>query len=327
MRALCWHGKEDVRIDRVADPTIQDAGDIIVKVTSTAICGSDLHIYDGYIPTKERGDVLGHEFMGQVVEVGHAVRRLKKGDRVVVPFPIACGRCFFCQHDLWSLCDESNPNESMLDKMYGHGGAALFGYSHLFGGFAGGQAEYVRVPYGDIGPLKVPDGLADEQVLFLSDIFPTGYGAVEEAGVVPGATVAVWGCGLVGQFAVQAWLLGAGRVIAIDRVPERLAMARKIGRAETIDASEEQVMDRLNERTNHRGPDLCVDAVGMEARGVGTVEAVVDRVKQAVMLGTDRPHVLREVIQACRKGGRLAVPGVYAGAIDKSRSARRSARA
>jgi threonine dehydrogenase-like Zn-dependent dehydrogenase len=266
----------------------------------------------------EQGDVLGHEFMGEVVEVGHGVTRLSHGDRVVVPFPIACGHCFFCERDQWSLCDDSNPNKSMLDKMYGHGGAALFGYSHLFGGFAGGQAEYVRVPYGDIGPLKVPGGLADEQVLFLSDIFPTGYGAVEEAGVMPGDTVAVWGCGPVGQFAIQsAWLLGAGRVFGIDRVPERLALARAKGRAETIDAGAEHVMDRLNELTGNRGPDLCVDAVGMEAHGVGTVDAVVDRVKQAVMLGTDPPHVLREAIQACRKGGRVAVPGVYAGVVDK----------
>jgi len=318
MRALCWHGTEDVRIDTVPDPGIEAPGDAIVKVTSTAICGSDLHIYDGYIPSMEQGDVLGHEFMGEVVEVGRDVRRLAKGDRVVVPFPIACGHCFFCERDLWSLCDDSNPNKSMLDKMYGHGGAALFGYSHLFGGFAGGQAEYVRVPYADVGPLKVPESLADEQVLFLSDIFPTGYAAVAEAGVMPGDTVAVWGCGPVGQFAIQsAWLLGAGRVIAIDRVPERLELARTSGRAEIVDASEARVMDRLNELTGDRGPDLCVDAVGMEAHGTGTVDAVVDRVKQAVMLGTDRPHVLREVIQACRKGGRVAVPGVYAGVVDK----------
>jgi threonine dehydrogenase-like Zn-dependent dehydrogenase len=318
MRAVCWHGTGDVRIDTVPDPEIQDPGDVIVKVTSTAICGSDLHIYDGYIPSMEQGDVLGHEFMGEVLEVGRGVSRLKKGDRVVVPFPIACGHCFFCEHDLWSLCDNSNPNKSMLDEMYGHGGAALFGYSHLYGGFDGGQAEYVRVPYADVGPLKVPEGLSDEQVLFLSDIFPTGYAAVDEAGVMPGDTVAVWGCGPVGQFAIQsAWLLGAGQVIAIDRLPERLEMARSAGRAEVIDASEERVMDRLNELTGNRGPDLCVDAVGLEAHGVGTVDAVVDRVKQAVMLGTDRPHVLREVIQACRKGGRVAVAGVYAGVVDK----------
>jgi len=318
MKALCWHGKEKVQIDTVPDPAIQDPGDIILKVTSTAICGSDLHLYDGYVPTMQKGDILGHEFMGEVVDTGAGVRTLEKGDRVVVPFPIACGHCFFCAHDQFSLCDESNPNKSMLDKMYGHGGAALFGYSHLFGGFAGGQAEYVRVPYADVGPLKVPDSLSDEQVLFLSDIFPTGYGAVEEAGVKPGDTVAVWGCGPVGQFAIQgAWLLGAERVIAIDRVPERLELARTKGRAEIIDASKERVMDRLNELTGNRGPDLCVDAVGMEAHGVGTVDAVVDRVKQAVMLGTDRAHALREVVQACRKGGRVAVAGVYAGLIDK----------
>ena len=318
MRALCWHGTRKVQVDTVPDPEIEDPGDIVLKVTSTAICGSDLHLYDGYVPTMEKGDILGHEFMGEVVETGASVMQLQVGDRVVVPFPIACGRCFFCEHDQYALCDTSNPNKSLLDKMYGHGGGALFGYSHLFGGFDGGQAEYVRVPYADVGPLKVPDGLDDEQVLFLSDIFPTGYGAVAEAGVNRGDTVAVWGCGPVGQFAIQAaWMLGAARVIAIDRVPERLELARTRGRAEVIDASEERVMDQLNELTKDRGPDLCVDAVGMEAHGVGTVDAVVDRVKQAVMLGTDRSHALREAIQACRKGGRVAVPGVYAGLLDK----------
>jgi threonine dehydrogenase-like Zn-dependent dehydrogenase len=319
MRALTWHGKHDVRVETVPDPEIVNPRDAIIEVTATAICGSDLHLYDAVIPGLLAGDILGHEFMGRVVETGPK-STLEKGQRVVVPFTISCGHCYFCEKQQFSACDNSNPvaKQDVTEGLYGHAMSGLFGYSHLTGGYPGGQAEYVRVPFSDVGPVVIPDGLDDEQVLFLSDIFPTGYGAVEEAGVMPGDTVAVWGCGPVGQFAIQsAWLLGAGRVIAIDRVPERLALARAKGRAETIDAGAEHVMDRLNELTGNRGPDLCVDAVGMEAHGVGTVDAVVDRVKQAVMLGTDRPHALREAIQACRKGGRVAVTGVYAGVVDK----------
>ncbi|WP_186417314.1 zinc-dependent alcohol dehydrogenase [Bosea sp. CS1GBMeth4] len=318
MRALCWHGKSDIRCDIVDDPGIEADGDVIIKVTACAICGSDLHLYDGYMPTMESGDVLGHETMGEVVEVGRGVGKLKVGDRVVVPFNIACGECFFCRKQLFSLCDRSNPNAEMARKAMGHSPSGLFGYSHMLGGFAGGQAEYMRVPYADVGPIKVPDGLADEQVLFLSDIFPTGYMAAENAELEPGDTVAVWGAGPVGQFAIRsAWMLGAGRVISIDNVRERLAMAASDGRTEIVDFDDGGVYDRLMELTRGRGPDRCIDAVGAEAHAGGTLDAVVDKIKAATYLGTDRPHVLREAIMCCRKGGTISMPGVYLGFLDK----------
>ena len=318
MRALCWHGKYDVRVDTVPDPTIQDPTDVIIKITSTAICGSDLHLFDGYQPTMEAGDILGHEPMGLVVEVGSAVTKLKKGDRVVVPFVIACGSCFFCSKTLFSCCDTTNPNAEMAAKVMGHSPAGLFGFSHMLGGFAGGQAEYLRVPHADVGPIKIESDLPDERVLFLSDIFPTGYMAAENAEIEPGDTVAVWGCGPVAQMAIQScWMLGAGRVIAIDRVPERLAMARTAGKAETINFEKEDVYARLQEMTNGRGPDRCIDAVGAEAHETGGLDAVLDKVKAAVMLATDRAHALRQALFCCRKGGTVSVPGVYIGMIDK----------
>jgi len=318
MRALCWHGKGDVRVDTVPDPKVEDPRDAVIRITSTAICGSDLHLLDGYQPTMEAGDILGHENMGEVVEVGAAVRNLKKGDRVVVPFTISCGTCFFCQKSLFSCCDTSNPNAEAASKMMGHSPAGLFGFSHLLGGFAGGQAEYLRVPFADVGPIKIESGLPDEKVLFLSDIFPTAYMAAENAEIEPGDTVAVWGCGPVAQLTIKsAWMLGAGRVIAIDRVPERLAMAREQGKAETIDFSKESVYDRLQEMTKGRGPDRCIDAVGCEAHAAGSVDAVLDKAKATVGLTTDRAHVLREAILCCRKAGTLSVPGVYVGFLDK----------
>ncbi len=318
MRAVCWNGKTDMRVETVPDPEILNPRDAIVKITSTAICGSDLHLYDGYIPTMKKGDILGHEFMGEVVELGREVRNLKIGDRVVVPFTISCGSCFFCKKGLFSLCDNTNPNSWMAEKLMGHSPCGIFGYSHMLGGYAGGQAEYARVPFADIGPLKVPDGLEDEKVLFLSDIFPTGYMAAENCQIEPGDTVAIWGCGPVGQFAIQsAWMLGAGRVIAIDRFPERLAMAKSWGRAETIDYEEvDSVLDVLNDMTGGFGPDACLDAVGMEAHGT-TIDAKVDKVKQDVKLTFDRAHVLREAILACRKGGTVSLAGVYGGFVDK----------
>jgi threonine dehydrogenase-like Zn-dependent dehydrogenase len=317
MRALCWHGAKDVRVDNVPDPKILNPRDAVLKITSTAICGSDLHLYDGYIPTMEKGDILGHEFMGEVVELGSGVTNLKVGDRVVVPFPIACGNCYFCEEQQHSLCENSNPNAPMAEKMWGHSPAGIFGYSHLTGGYAGGQAEYVRVPYADVGPIRVPDGLDDEKVLFLSDILPTGYMAAENCDIKPGHVVAVWGCGPVGQFAIQsAYLLGAERVIAIDRFPERLRMAREMSRAETINYEEVDVLDALKTITGGRGPDACIDAVGLEAHGVGLVGAY-DRVKQAMMLETERPNALREAIMACRNGGVVSIPGVYGGFLDK----------
>ncbi|MBD2111830.1 MULTISPECIES: zinc-dependent alcohol dehydrogenase [Cyanophyceae] len=316
MKAVCWHGTHDVRVDTVPDPTILNPRDAIIKITSTAICGSDLHLYDGFIPTMQSGDILGHEFMGEVVETGPGVSNLKQGDRVVVPFTISCGSCFFCNQDLWSLCDNSNPNAWMAEKFYGHSPSGLFGYSHLMGGYAGGQAEYVRVPFADVGPLKVPDGLTDEQVLFLTDIFPTGYMAAENCDIQPGDTVAVWGCGPVGQFAIRsAFMLGAERVIAIDRVPERLALAQA-GGAEVLNYEELDPGEALKEMTGGRGPDSCIDSVGMEAHGTGPM-ALYDTVKQAVRLESDRPQVLRQAIAACRKGGKVSVPGVYGGFIDK----------
>lgn len=318
MKALVWHGKHDVTVDSVPEPKILDDGDVIVKITSTAICGSDLHLYDGMMPTMEDGDILGHEPMGEVVEIGKNIKKLKVGDRVVVPFTIACGQCRFCKMGLTSLCDVSNPNAELAKKAMGQSPSGLFGYSHMLGGFPGGQAQYLRVPYGDVGPIKIPDSLTDEQVLFLSDIFPTGYMGAENAQIQPGDVVAVWGCGPVGQFAIKsAWMFGAGRVIAIDGVPERLKMAEEQGKAEIIDNTKEHVKDKLMEMTGGFGPDCCIDAVGTEAHVGGSIDSVVDRVKEAVMLGTDRPHVLREAIMCCRKGGTVSVPGVYIGFLDK----------
>jgi threonine dehydrogenase-like Zn-dependent dehydrogenase len=317
MKALCWFGKYDVRVYDVPEPQILNPHDAIIKVTTTAICGSDLHLYDGYIPTMEKGDILGHEFMGEVVEVGSAVRNLKPGDRVVVPFTIACGKCFFCKQQQWSACDNTNPNAGMAETLYGYSGSGLFGYSHMMGGYAGGQAEFVRVPFADVGPIKIENGLTDEQVLFLSDIFPTGYMAAENCNIKAGDTVAVWGCGPVGQFAIKsAYLLGAERVIAIDDAPERLRMAAEQGGAETINFADEDVFDRLKQMTGGLGPDSCIDAVGLEAHGA-TVDALYDRAKAALMMATDRPHALRQAIHACRKGGTVSVPGVYGGFLDK----------
>lgn len=317
MKAVCWHGANDVRVDNVPDPKILNPRDAIVKITTTAICGSDLHLYDGYIPTMKSGDILGHEFMGEVVELGSSVKNLQIGDRVVVPFTISCGNCFFCNRDLWSLCDNSNPNAWMAEKLYGYSAAGLFGYSHLFGGYAGGQAEYARVPFADVGLFKIPEGLTDEQVLFLTDIFPTGYMAAENCNIQPGDTVAVWGCGPVGQFAIRsAYLLGAERVIAIDRVPERLQMAKEQGNAEIINYEEVDAGEAVKEMTGGRGPDAVIDAVGMEAHGTG-LDALYDQAKQAVRLETDRPTALRQLIVACRKGGHVSMPGVYGGLLDK----------
>ena len=317
MRANCWEGKRTVRVEQVPDPKILNRRDAIVQVSSTAICGSDLHLYNGLIPTMEKGDVLGHEFMGEVVEVGPDVGNLKVGDRVVVPFPIACGNCWSCQQELYSLCENSNPNAWMAEKLMGHSPAGLYGYSHMLGGYAGGQAEYARVPFADVGPIKTPDGLSDEQVLFLSDIFPTGYMGAEMCDIKPGDTIAVWGCGPVGQFAIaSAYLLGAERVIAIDRFPYRLRMAREHSHAETINYEEVNVYDTLMEMTGGRGPDACIDAVGTEAHVPGPYYAY-DRFKQALMLESDRPFALREAIMACRNGGTVSVIGVYGGFVDK----------
>jgi threonine dehydrogenase-like Zn-dependent dehydrogenase len=309
-------GKQKVQVEQVPDPQILNSRDAIVRVTSTAICGSDLHLYNGFVPSMEKGDILGHEFMGEVVELGRGVGNLKVGDRVVVPFPIACGNCAACQAGATSLCENSNPNAWMAEKLWGHSPCGIFGYSHMLGGFAGGQAEYVRVPFADIGPLKVPAGLADEQVLFLSDILPTGYMGAEMCGIKPGDVIAVWGCGPVGQFAIKsAFLQGAERVIAIDRFPYRLRMASQQG-AETLNYEETSILEALNEMTGGRGPDACIDAVGLEAHGHPAMYAY-DRAKQAMMLETDRPLALREAIMACRNGGTISVIGVYGGFIDK----------
>ena len=319
MKAVVWHGRGDVRVDTVPDPAIHEPDDVIVKVTSTAICGSDLHLFDGYIPAMEKGDILGHEFMGEIVETGGGVEKLRKGDRVVVPFPIACGHCFFCERELYSCCDTTNPNAEAAAKVYGYATAGLFGYSHLTGGYAGGQAEYVRVPKANVGPLKIESGIPDERVLFLSDILPTGWMAAVNCNIHPGDIVAVWGCGPVGQFAIlSARLLGAERVVAIDRLPERLAMARdKAGATDIINFADDDVYDRLRMMTHGRGPDACIDAVGMEAHGWGEVDAVLDRAKAFVALATDRASALRQAVMCCRKGGNLSVPGVYGGVIDK----------
>ena len=316
MKATCWMGRNNVQVEEVPDPKILNSRDIIIRITSTAICGSDLHLYDGYIPTVEKGDILGHEFMGEVTETGPEVTNLKIGDRVVVPFPISCGNCWSCQHQFYSLCENSNPNAAAAEKLYGHSPAGIFGYSHLLGGFAGGQAEYARVPFADVGPIQVPDGLTDEQVLFLSDIFPTGWMAAENCDIQPGDTVAIWGCGAVGQFAIRsAFLLGAERVIAIDRFEYRLRMAEQSG-AETINYEENDVLDVLKEMTGGYGPDSCIDAVGMEAHDTGIVGAY-DRLKQSARLESDRPNALRQVIMACRNGGTVSIAGVYGGFVDK----------
>lgn len=317
MRANCWEGKRKMQVEQVPDPKILNSRDAVVKITSTAICGSDLHLYNGFVPTMEAGDIVGHEFMGEVMEVGPGVSNLKVGDRVVVPFPISCGSCFFCQRQMFSLCENSNPNAWMAEKMWGHSPAGIFGYSHLTGGFAGGQAEYARVPFADVGPLKIENGFTDEQVLFLSDIFPTGYMAAEACDIQPGDTIAVWGCGPVGQFAIKsAFMLGAERVFAIDRFPERLRMAREQSGAQTINYEEADVLEVLREATGGRGPDACIDAVGMEAHGHGPMYAY-DRAKQAMMLESDRPIVLRQALMACRNGGTVSIAGVYGGIVDK----------
>ncbi len=316
MKAVVWNGTHDVRVERVKDPQILNPRDAIVRVTATAVCGSDLHLYNGMMPTMKPGDILGHEFMGIVQEVGPGVNTLRGGDRVVVPFNIACGNCEPCVRDQWALCDNSNPNAGMAERLYGFSCAGLFGYSHLFGGYSGGQAEYVRVPFADVGPVVVPDEIEDERALYLTDIFPTGYMGAENADVKQGDVVAVWGCGPVGQFAVRsALLLGAERVIAIDRIPERLEMARNAG-AIPVDFDEVNILEALHEMTGGRGPDSCIDCVGMEAHG-RTPDAVIDKAKQSVRLELDRAHVLRLAIQACGKGGTVSVPGVYGGFIDK----------
>ena len=316
MKATCWMGKTSVQVAEVPDPKILNARDAIIKITSTAICGSDLHLYNGFIPSMEKGDILGHEFMGEVVEVGSAVKNLKVGDRVVVPFPIACGACSACAVEMYSVCENSNPNAWMAEKLWGYSPAGIFGYSHLLGGFAGGQAQYARVPFADIGPLKV-DGLPDEQVLFLSDIFPTGYMGAENCGIKPGDITAVWGCGPVGLFAIaSAYLLGAERVIAIDRFPYRLEMAREKAGAETINYEEADVLETLKELTGGRGPDGCIDAVGMEAHA-RDLPSGYHRAKQAVRLEPDRPNALRDAIMACTNGGTVSVVATYGGSIDK----------
>jgi threonine dehydrogenase-like Zn-dependent dehydrogenase len=318
MRANCWMGKKKVEVQTVPDPQILSQRDAIVRITSTAICGSDLHLYNGFIPTMERGDVIGHEFMGEVMEVGRGVKNLKVGDRVVVPFPIACGNCAACRAEAYSLCENSNPNGWMAEKLMGHSPAGLFGYSHMLGGFAGGQAEFARVPFADVGPLKIENGFSDDQVLFLSDIFPTGYMGAEMCGIKQGDVIAVWGAGPVGQFAIaSAFLLGAERVIAIDRFKYRLDMAHEHSGAETLNYEEvDSVVDTLNEMTGGRGPDHCIDAVGMEAHAPGLMYAY-DRAKQAMLLETDRPIALREAAMACKSGGTISVIGVYGGFIDK----------
>lgn len=318
MRATCWMGRNRVKVQTVPDPEILNSQDAIVKITSTAICGSDLHLYDGYIPTMKKGDILGHEFMGEVVDVGPAVTKLKVGDRVVVPFPIACGNCNACADGLYSVCENSNPNAAMAEKLMGHSPAGVYGYSHMLGGYPGGQAEYARVPFANIGPLKIENGIPDEQVLFLSDIFPTGYMGAEMCDIKRGDIVAVWGAGPVGQFAIaSAYMLGAERVIAIDRYPYRLRRAAEQAGAETINYEETDVLDALREMTAGRGPDSCIDAVGMEAHHGNPAMYTYDRAKQATRMETDRPFAIREAIMACKNGGTVSVIGVYGGFVDK----------
>lgn len=317
MKAVCWHGANDVRVETVPDPKILSPRDAILKVTATTICGSDLHIYDGYIPSMQPGDIIGHEFLGEVVEIGSEVKQLQVGDRVVVSSIIGCGQCHYCNHHQWSLCDNSNPNGWVQEPLFGFGTAGIFGYSHLFGGYAGAQADYIRVPFADYGAMKVPKDIPDEHLLPISDAFPTGYMGADLCDIQRGDVIAVWGAGPVGQFAIKsAYLLGAERVIAIDRIPERLQLARELSGAETINYEEMDAGEALKEMTGGRGPDACIDAVGLEAHGTGPM-GVYDEVKQAVRLETDRPHVLRQMMVACRKGGTLSIMGVYGGFVDK----------
>ena len=317
MKALCWEGVEDIRYETVPDPKIEDGRDAIVQVTSCAICGSDLHLYDGFMPGMKHGDIMGHEFMGEVVEVGKDNKKLKVGDRVVVPFTIICGECEQCRRGNFSVCERTNRNKSLADKAFGHTTAGLFGYTHLTGGYPGGQAEYVRVPFADVGPIKVPKSLSDEQVLFLSDIFPTGWQAAVQCDIQPTDTVAIWGAGPVGQFCVRsAVLLGAKKVICIDRLSDRLSMAKAGGADEIINFEHEDVFERLNDLTQGKGPEKCIDAVGLELHATASFDSVLDRALQAVMLETDRPHVLRQMIFACRPAGVLSIPGVYGGLLD-----------
>ena len=319
MKALVWHGKEDIRCDTVTDPEIQDPRDAIIKVTSCAICGSDLHLFHNYIPAMLPGDVMGHEMMGEVVEVGSGVNgRLKKGDRIVVPFTIICGQCDQCKRGNFSVCETSNRKKHLADKVFGHTTAGLFGYTHLTGGYPGGQAEYLRVPFADATQIKVPNSLTDEQVLFLGDIFPTGWQAAAQCEIEPTDTVAIWGCGPVGQMAIRsAVLLGAKQVVAIDHLPERLTMA-EAGGAITINFDEESVVERLNELTQGKGPEKCIDAIGLESHvSFAQPDTVLDRAKQMLMLENDRPHVLREMIYVCRGAGTISIPGVYGGLADK----------
>jgi threonine dehydrogenase-like Zn-dependent dehydrogenase len=318
MKALAWHGKGDIRCDEVPDPKIEHPRDAIIKITACAICGSDLHIYGGIIPQMKSGDVLGHENMGEVVEVGSENKKLKVGDRVVVPFTIACGECFFCKNGFFSGCERTNPDHEKASLLWGNSPAGLFGYSHLTGGYAGGQAEYLRVPYADVGPVKVPEGLSDEQVLFLSDIFPTGYMAADFCNFKGGETVAIWGAGPVGQFAIRsAILLGAERIISIETVAERIALAKASGATDVIDFMKEDVYDRIMEITKGRGADACIDAVGTEAEPMASADSMLDRLKTATFMGTDRPHVLRQAIHCCRNFGTVSIVGVYGGFVDK----------
>jgi threonine dehydrogenase-like Zn-dependent dehydrogenase len=316
MRALCWIGKKNVRVETVPDPQILNPRDVIVQTELTAICGSDLHLYNGDIPTMKSGDILGHEFIGTVMEVGSSVANLKSGDRVIVPFTIACGGCFYCRCEAYALCDNSNPNASIPERIYGQSPSGIFGYSHMTGGYAGGQAQYVRVPYADVGPVKIPPRLTAEQVLFLTDVFPTGYMAAENCAIQCGDVVAIWGCGPVGQLAIRsALLLGAERVVAIDRLPERLEMARAQSQVEVLNYDDVDVPEALKESTGGRGPDACIDAVGMETHGYG-LEGWYDTAKHKFLLESDRPNALRQAINSCRKGGVVSIPGVYGGAID-----------
>jgi threonine dehydrogenase-like Zn-dependent dehydrogenase len=316
MKAVCWFGRKDMRVEDVPDPIILNPRDAIVRVTSTAICGSDLHLYNGYVPAMLPGDILGHEFMGEVVEVGAGVENLSIGDRVVVPFPISCGQCHYCKNEQWSLCDNSNPNAAMAEGLFGFSPAGIYGYSHLMGGYAGGQAEYVRIPFADVGPYKVPDNISDDQAVMLADVFPTGYMAVEAANIKAGDVVAVWGCGPVGLFSIiSAYMLGAERVIAIDHLPERLRLAEEYCHAETINFEGVDVVEVLKQMTGGRGPDICIDAVGLEAHVHGPL-GMVDKAKQSLRVQSGRPGVLRESIQACRKGGTVSLPGVYGGVVD-----------
>ena len=317
MKALRWYGTKDVRVEDVPEPEIINPRDALIEVTATAICGSDLHLYHGHVSTMKKGDILGHEFAGRVVALGSDVTNLKVNDRVVIPFTISCGNCYFCKEELYSLCDNSNPNWQMLEKITGSSSAGLYGYSHMYGGYSGGQSQYVRVPFADVGALKLPEEISEEHALFLSDIFPTGYMAADNCGIKRGDTVAVWGCGPVGQFAIRsAFMLGAERVIAIDRFPERLALAKKDALTETLNYEEVDICEALKEMTGGIGPDHCIDAVGMEAHG-HSIDAFYDEAMMTIGMETDRPHALRQAIKACRKGGTVSIPGVYVGLIDK----------